>query len=108
MSSHTQLTTPAPVIPGVAPLAALVSEALGHWLTVARQVESGDLLLWSPELEQLTDRLERMTRHRALVEGLGMQQELESEVKRLRDAWITECLACIVDAIHEDPLLIFS
>lgn len=108
MTPTLHATTPAREIPGVAPLAALVTEALGHWLAVARQVESGAVVLWSPELEQLTDRLHRLTRQRALADALRIQHDLDWELRRLRDAWMAECIACIVAAIHEDPLVICS
>lgn len=108
MTPHNQATTHAPRLEGVGPLAGLVCEALGHWLTVAEQFARGDITLWSPELEELTCRVTRLTRLREIAEAVGLSAEVDSELRRLREAWLSECVRLIVEAIHEDPLVICS
>ncbi len=89
-------------------LAATVLRVLDQWQLVARWAESGAIVLWSPRLSELTDRMQRLRAILARELPHGVRTLLQSELYRLDTERVHETTRLIQSALDADPLLLIS
>jgi hypothetical protein len=89
-------------------LAATVLRVLDQWQLVARWAESGAIVLWSPRLSELTDRMQRLRAVLARELPHGVRTLLHSELHRLDTERVHETTRLIQSALDADPLLLIS
>jgi hypothetical protein len=89
-------------------LAATVLHVLDTWMTVARWADTGALVVWSPKLSELQDRVDRLQFLRQRTHSRSVRSYADTELHRLRTERVLEAGRLIQERLDSDPLLLIS